>query len=224
MRGTARGAWRSTEDAAGHDQRHRAGAGVSKGAVSYALNSAEPGPNHMDMIRGEGRPRQVGPEAGPIEPITLEGEGIATTCGAGRGGPSPRTTELRPAWSARRPRSGRSRSSEGVASHALPPNPPHYALGQRRRASEPYPGARFTASASFVRCEISRRSNWAKVASMCPIAFRLGSRCRLRGRRGAPDALDAAVMRSERRGLPHSRARRGSRELALPLVHESVLR
>ena len=46
-----------------------------------------------------------GSEVGPVEPIASEGKGTAVTSGARRDGPSPRTTSLHPAQSARQTRS-----------------------------------------------------------------------------------------------------------------------
>ena len=62
-----------------------------------------------------------------------------------------------------------------ITTRALTLDPPHHRLRERRRTAEPNAGrACFTASASLVRCEISRRSNCANVASMFAIASPAG--------------------------------------------------
>ena len=108
-------------------------------------------------------------------PCPLTPRRVATTSGAARAARSPRTTERRPGRSAPRPRSDRRRSSAASRPRArcrwIRRTTACGNVGGRPSLT---PCARFTASASFVRCEISRRSNCAKVASMFAIASPLG--------------------------------------------------
>ena len=88
-----------------------AAAGCALSAISRAARRAARKVTEIVSHRRASRLTHRPPGSRPHRPDHVRGEGIATTSAAGRGGPSPRTTALHPARSARQPRSGRPRSS-----------------------------------------------------------------------------------------------------------------